>query len=165
MIRLFPLLAVASSCATPNAAVPSPAAEVRPVVAQDNLQGRWTITAVNGQPATQLWLELGAERIGPITTVGNAVYIGTPSPPTTAYLGCNWLRLNGWTRNGDKLILGIEGSRMTERGCGSPIDTAREKAAHAILRLPMTMELTPPDRLRLINEAGTLDLVRSQGMN
>jgi hypothetical protein len=35
--------------------------------------------------------------------------------------------------------------------------------AAAILRGPMTMEITPTDRLRLINEAGTLDLVRPQG--
>jgi hypothetical protein len=37
---------------------------------------------------------------------------------------------------------------------------ALEEQAYAVLTTPITMELTPPNRLRLINEKGTLDLVR-----
>jgi heat shock protein HslJ len=69
------------------------------------------------------------------------------------------LRLNGWTRNGDKLILGSDYSFKTERGC-DPETMALETQAYAILVKTMTMELTPPSHLRLINENGTLDLVR-----
>jgi hypothetical protein len=36
---------------------------------------------------------------------------------------------------------------------------ALDDEAYAILNQAMTMELTPPNRLRLINEKGTLDLV------
>jgi heat shock protein HslJ len=170
MNRLALLLPLAlAACARPEAALTPPAepvapAEVRPVVASDVLQGRWTVTAVNGKAASRLWLELGAE--GPTIVAQRAdggINIGGQQPPTVASLGCNTLRLNGWSRNGDKLVLGIEGSSKTEMGCDAATMTL-EQQAHAILRLPMTMELTPPARLRLINEAGTLDLVREQGM-
>lgn len=36
-------------------------AEMRPVVAKDDIQGRWTITSVNGRQSNGLWLELGGE--------------------------------------------------------------------------------------------------------
>ena len=51
-------------------------------------------------------------------------------------------------------------SFRTERGC----DAARmalDNEAYAILNETMTMEFTPPTRLRLINEKGTVDLVRN----
>jgi hypothetical protein len=134
------------------------------VTANDNLPGRWTIAVVNGKPTSRLWLEFGGE--GPVIATKRAdggFNIGGPQPPTRAHLGCNDLHLNGWTRNGDKLNLGIEWSRRTERGCASPADSAIEEQAYAILRKTMTMELAPPDRLRLINEHGTLDLVRGGG--
>jgi heat shock protein HslJ len=51
-------------------------------------------------------------------------------------------------------------SFRTERGC-DPATMALEDQVHAILSKTMTMELTPPRRLRLINEAGSLDLIRS----
>lgn len=126
---------------------------------KDNLQGRWAITEVSGQPANGLWLELGGEGPVTITQSERGTLIGAPQPATKAYLGCNNLHLNGWTRNGDKLSHGIEYSVITQRGCDDAT-MAIEKRAHAILSKTMTMELTPPDRLRLINEHGTLDLVR-----
>ena len=128
-------------------------------MAADNLQGRWIIAAVNGRQVSGLWIELGGEGAATITHKAGGVYVASPQPPTRAFLGCNEWRPSGWTRNGDKLSLGTEMSTRTERGC----DTAREaldEAAYAILRRTMTMELTPPARLRLINEFGTLDLVR-----
>lgn len=149
-----------SACAGTLAAVPPPAGEVRPIVVGDRLQGRWTITAVDGRPAKGPWLELGGEGLGTATDTGNGVLIGSPSPATRAYLGCNTLHLNGWARNGDKLTLGTDYAMKTERGCDLATMEVEEQV-HAILRKVVTMELTPPDHLRLINEVGTLDLQRA----
>lgn len=38
---------------------------------------------------------------------------------------------------------------------------ALDDAVYAILKETMTMEFTPPNRLRLINAIGTLEFVRS----
>ena len=130
------------------------------MVVSDDLHGRWSIVSVNGQAALGAWLEFGSE--GPPVVAQRAdvgFNVGIPGAPTTAFLGCNWLHLNGWTRNGDKLALGINGASRTERGCDERI-MEQEEQGYAILRLPMTMELTPPGRVRLVNEKGTVDLVR-----
>jgi len=152
------LTACASAASTPPAA--DQQKEVRAAVVSDDLRGRWSISAVNGHAASGAWLELGAE--GPPMVAqrpDGGFNIGVPGAPTTAYLGCNWLRLNGWTRNGDKLAVGINGAARTERVCDERI-MAQEEQGYAILRLPVTMELTPPGRLRLVNENGTVDLIR-----
>lgn len=161
MLRFAVLMPFAvGGCATaPIASAPS-LAEVRPVVAEDNLQGRWTITAVNGRQASGLWIELGGEGLGTVTKRGNAIFVASPQPRTRAYMGCNDWHPNGWTRNGDKLTFGINMSRRTERGCDAE-RMALDDESYAILHETMTMELTPPNRLRLINENGTLDLVRN----
>lgn len=154
----FGLAACASAGSIPPAAHPHE--DVRPPVVTDNLRGRWSILSVNGQAASGAWLELGAE--GPPVAAqrpDGSFNIGAPRATTTAFLGCNSLQLNGWTRNGDKLALGIDGSMRTERGCDERI-MAQEEQGYAILRLPVTMELTPPDRLRIVNENGTMDLIR-----
>ena len=150
-------LALAACASRPQAPPPDPA--VRPVVASDSLQGRWTIVAMNGHRSRNSWIEFGGEGLGTVTRRGDAVFVGSPQPPTRASLGCNDWRPNGWARNGDKLMFGVEMSSRTERGC-DPATTALEDQAYAILRLPMTMELSPPGHLRLLNENGTLDLVR-----
>lgn len=147
------------ACATAPIAATPQVAEVRPVVAEDNLQGRWTITAVNRRQVSGLWLELGGEGLGTVTKSGNAIFVASPQPLTRAHLGCNDWRPNGWTRNGDKLAFGREMSSRTERGCDAAT-MALDDEAYAILKEALTMELTPPNRLRLINEKGTLDLVR-----
>ncbi len=161
MLRFVLLMPFAlGACATAPITPATPVPEVRPVVAQDNLQGRWTLTAVNGRQVSGLWFELGGEGIGAITKVGNSIYVATPQPRTRAYLGCNYWYPNGWARNGDKLTFGIEMSRRTEIGC----DAARmalDDEVYAILRKTMTMEFLPRNRLRLINEKGTLDLSRN----
>jgi heat shock protein HslJ len=154
------LLAAFASAPAP---LPPPEAEVRPVVQSDELEGHWTIMTVNGRRVSWLFLELGYE--GPPIVIRGAasrVNIGRPGHATVANLGCNKLRLNGWTRNGDRLMLGVEGSTKSEMGCDAAT-MAVEEQAHGILRLPINMEFTPPARLRLINEAGTLELVRYQG--
>ena len=165
MIRLALLVPLAlAACASGPVSLPPPAAaaDVRPAVAEVSLQGRWTITAVNGRPESGLWLELGGEGLATITKKGSAIYVGSPQPPTRAYLGCNNWHPNGSARNGDKLTLGTEMSVRTERGC-DPVTMALADEAYAILRETMTMEFTPPGRLRLVNENGTLELLRNGG--
>ena len=93
------------SCATPPIALAPSAAEVRPVVARDNIQGRWIVSQINGRQVTGLWLELGGEGAASITKIGNAVFVASPQPETKAFLGCNDWHPSGWTRNGDKLTL------------------------------------------------------------
>ena len=160
MKRLALLAAlIPAACSTDNVPAPTTRAEVRPVVATDSLQGRWTFTAVNGKHGNGLWLELGGEGLTTVTKIGNSILVESPSTPTRAYLGCNDWHPGGWTRIGDKLTLGREMSRRTERGCDAAT-MALDDEAYAILNETMTMELTPPNRLRLINSIGTLDLVR-----
>jgi len=160
MIRLAMILPLAlAACSTGKVPLPPPQADARPIVAEDDLQGRWTITSVNGRQSNGLWLELGGEGLATITTTKTAVLVASPQPPTRAYLGCNDWYPSGWTRNGDKLTLGREMSHRTERGCDAAT-MALEDEAYAIVSKTMTMELTPPNRLRLVNESGTLELVR-----
>ena len=170
MIRLALLVPLAlSACVSSPVSVSRPveevrpvaAPEVRPVVAKDSLQGRWTITAVNGRQGNRLWLDLGDEGLGTVTRTERGLLVGSPQPRTQAYLGCNDWHPNGWTRNGDKLTLGTEMSVRTERGC-DPATMAVEEQAYAILSKTMTVEFALPSRLRLINENGTLDLVREK---
>jgi heat shock protein HslJ len=140
MNRLIYLLALAlAACASGPLPLPPPDADVRPVVARDVLDGQWAIAAVNGRPLSGLSLTLSGK---------SARY----------QLACN----SGFaavSRNGDKLFLA--NTVLTEMGC-EPARIQLDSDAIDILRFPMTMELTPPDRLRLINEAGTLDLVRQR---
>ena len=157
---MFLPLALAA-CSSGPVSLPPPAAEVRPAAAEVNLQGRWIVTAVNGRRVAGLWLDLGGEGVATITKTETAIFVGSPQPPTRAHLGCNDWYPSGWARNGDKLTLGAEMSRRTERGCDSAT-MALEDEAYAILHTTMTMEFTPPNRLRLINASGTLDLVRDE---
>ena len=160
MFRLVLLLPVTlAACAVAPLATPSPTAEVRPVVAADDLQGRWAITAINGRQVSGPWLELGREGLGTVTHTANGILVASPQRATRAFLGCNDWHPNGWARNGDKLTLGREMSRRTERGCDAAT-TALDDQAFAILNQTMTMELTPPGSLRLINQHGALDLAR-----
>ncbi len=130
------------ACASAPPALPSPDAGVRPVVARDNLDGEWKLVRLNDQPYD-----------GSLTFAG----------PSVRFRFCN-TGSGRLSRNGDKLIVGAP-FQMTEMACVDPLVPGRDREAEAlaVLRLPMTMELTPPDRLRLVNEAGSLDLVRTRG--
>lgn len=116
---------------------------------------------VSGRPVSGLWLELGAEGLAAITEQGGGIYVRSPQPPTRTFLGCNWWDPSGWTREGDTLALGREMSRRTERGCGAATE-ALDDEAYAILSKPMTYELVAPDRLRLANQSGTIELIRKE---
>lgn len=166
MVRLVLLLPLTVAACTVRAdTAPPSAAAARPEVLKvrptptPELRGRWIVTQVNGRPEAGLWLELGGEGVATITRSGSAIYVGSPQPPTEAFLGCNLWRPSGWTREGGKLILGREMSTRTERGCDEASE-ALDDEAYAILTKPMTMEFIPPNRLRLRNETGSLELVR-----
>lgn len=158
---LFLLLALAA-CSSRPVHVPPPAATagVLPALAEFSLQGRWTISSVNGRQVDGLWLELGGEGSGTVTRAQTGgLLVGSPLPRTRAHLGCNDWHPNGWTRDGGKLTLGTEMSHRTERGC-DPARMALDDEAYAILHKAMIMDFTPPNRLRLVNENGALNLVR-----
>lgn len=168
LLYFLPLLFILAGCTTSPVPVPPPTTMVqpvapatRPVVANDALNGRWSIVAVNGTTSPGLWLDLGGEGLGTVTRTANGIFVGSPQPRTEANLGCNTWHPNGWAGNGDKLTLGTEMSVRTERGC-DPATMALEERAYAILSRAMTMEFTPPTRLRLVNEHGTVDLVRER---
>ena len=161
MLRLTLMLAVALvSCSAVDAPPPITWSGVLPIFASDHLQGRWTISSVNGRPSSGLWLELGGAGFAKITTTKAAVFVRSPQPPTRAYLGCNDWFPSGWTSNGNKLTLGLEMSHRTERG----YDYAREaldSEAYATLSKTMTIEFTSSSRLRLTNDKGVLELFRN----
>lgn len=129
-----------AACATGPVPLPPPDADVRPVTVRDDLNGRWSIVTIGGTPVSGMSL----------------AFAGTT---LRAALACNG---GGGTisRNGDKLFL--DRLALTERAC-EPARMALDEQVAAILRLPVTMEFTPPGRLRLINEAGSLDLIRQGG--
>ena len=111
--------------------------EVSPLLATDRLDGRWRIARVDDRVL---------------------------SGPTLEFAGqsANWnLACNSGggilSRNGDKLA--IDQAMLTERGCGDGRE-AIDSSIIAILRQGMTVEITSPDGLRLINSEGTLDLQR-----
>lgn len=167
MVRLVLLLPLTVGACSARADIPPPPASAGRPVAEEpratftpDLRGRWTITEVNGRPKSGLWVDLGGEGLATITKRGSGVYVASPQPPTRTFLGCNSWDPSGWTREGNELVLGREMSRRTERGCDEATE-ALDDEAFAILTKPMTMEFTPPNRLRLINENGTLELVRT----
>ena len=111
--------------------------EVSPLLATDRIDGRWSIARINDRVL---------------------------SGPTLEFAGqsANWnLACNSGggilSRNGDKLA--IDQAMLTERGCGDGRE-AIDSSIIAILRQGITVEITSPDGLRLINNEGTLDLQR-----
>lgn len=129
--------ALLTACASGPPALLPPEMDVRPVTQKDVLDGRWTIAAVDGKAVTGLSMEFSG------TTL-------------SARLACNG-GSGTVSRNGDKLVL--DRLMMTERACAPAVQRIDDLAL-AVLRLPMTMELSPPSKLRLINESGSIDLVR-----
>ena len=109
----------------------------RPIVITDVVKGRWTFVALNSRPVSGPWLEFDR---------GSARY----------RLACNG-GVGIVVQTGDKLS--INPASLTEMGCDQARHQIDEEAV-AVLRGAMTMKFTPPDRLRLSNRSGTIDLVR-----
>ena len=126
-----------------TAAVVGCAAQVPPAVAAPNLVGEWRVTAVNGHPVA------GKAEIRP--------------PIFNIDFGCN--RGRGEAR--------VEGPRLvpsgpfgtTEMACVNADDTPSrvmqlEGEGFRIAVRPMQVAFYGPDRVRLSNEAGAIDLER-----
>lgn len=144
MIRLALLCPLAlAACQSGPPPLPPPDVEVRPVTADDRLDGRWAIVAVNGRAASQLFADF---------------HLSAAPPRIAVQLGCN-SGSGGAVRNGDKLFITDLGT--TEMAC-DPGRMQLDAEMLGILREPMTMELSPPNGLRLVNAGGTLDLVRQR---
>ncbi len=137
MTRTIILPLLLAACASGPVPLRPPEAEVRPVVAADRLDGQWSIVAVDGRATSGMSVDWQASRLG-------------------LTLACNSGSASA-SRNGDKLSVGDLG--MTEMAC-EPARMALDAQVSAILRAGVTMEYTPPARLRLGGGGGTLDLVR-----
>jgi hypothetical protein len=124
----------AAACAPPPAPPPVPA---------PSLIGEWRVVAVNGQPV------VGTARIVP--------------PILSINFGCNSGR-SGFRVEGSVLVpVGPMGT--TERGCVNADDSPstvmqREDEGIRIAFRPMQATFYGPNRVRLANEAGTIDLSR-----
>lgn len=109
-----------------------------------SLIGRWHVTAVNGRPVT-----------GSANITANRSIIN---------FGCNDL-LGAYRQDGERL-LAITPMATTERGCvigdtDEPTEaTQREDEGFRIATRNMQVTFYGPDRVRLSNEAGTIELVR-----
>ena len=137
MIRPPLLLAMlmAAGCATRP---PDP-----PAAPAYSLIGEWGVVAVNGRPS-----------------VGSA----TIRPPILSFsFGCNKSR--GGVRVEDDRLVVVAPVGITERGCvnadGSPSqEMEREEEGFRIAHRGGRIDFYGPDRARLTNEAGTIDLGR-----
>ena len=114
-----------------------------PPLAAASVEGKWQVVAVNGRPTP------GSITIEP--------------PLLRANFGCNDGR--GSARiEGNRLVI-VMAMAVTERGCmnldGGPADSMLHEAeGFRIASRAMQVTSYGPDRVRLSNAAGTIDLVR-----
>ena len=118
-------------------------AAVPPAASTPSLAGRWQVVAVNGQPA------MGAANFEP--------------PRYSISFGCNDGR-GGYRQDNDLLVI-VGPMGVTERGCVNADDSPsvvmqREEEGFRIATRPMRIAFTGPNRVRLTNQAGTIDLSR-----
>ena len=117
--------------------------ELIPAPPVPSVFGRWRVVAVNGRPVA------GAANIAPNNAIIN--------------FGCNDLRA-AYRQEGETLVPGMPVS-TTERGCvtatGEPTEAAKhEDEGFRIAARHMQIAFYGPNRVRLSNEAGTIDLER-----
>lgn len=101
----------------------------------------WTVTAINGRS----------------TPSGAGYVIRFANPGLSAKFGCNGISGN-WRQNGDHLS--ASDLLQTEMGCPEPA-ASFERQGSAILNSNMRIEQLDGTRLRLVSEAGTIDLKRA----
>ena len=136
MIRRAPLIAAV--------AVASCAQATKPLPVIPTLVGDWVVVSVNGKPSR------GAASITPQVYSFN--------------FGCNRGRGNARVE-GNRLVVVMPMS-VTEMGCvnpdGSPASSMlNEDAGFRIVSRHSTATFYGADRVRLANEAGTIDLIRN----
>lgn len=101
----------------------------------------WTVTAVNGRPTpggAEYFVQFADSRLG-------------------AKFGCNSIG-GPYRQNGDHLSVGS--LEQTLIGCPEPSATF-ERDGSAVLRSNMRVERIGGERMRLVSEAGTIDLKRA----
>lgn len=111
-------------------------------IAPNTLSGTsWLVVAVNGRPVPS----------------GGDYYIRFADKALTAKFGCNAMQ-GRYSSNGDHLA--VAGLTQTEMACGEPAMTF-EREAGVLLRSNVRMEKSGGERMRLVSEAGTIDLRRA----
>ena len=111
-------------------------------VAPDGLVGtNWIVAAINGRP----------------TPGGTGYFINFAESELSAKFGCNSIS-GPWRLNGDHLS--TSDLVQTEMGCPRPAETF-ERLGSAVLRSNMRIERTSGEQIRLVSEAGSIDLRRA----
>ena len=104
------------------------------------VETNWTVIEINDRP-----------------TPGTGYFITFAGSEIAAQFGCN--RISGrWRLNGDHLS--TSDLVQTEMGCPRPAETF-ERLGSAVLRSNMRIERTSGEQIRLVGEAGSIDLRRA----
>ena len=101
----------------------------------------WTVIAINGRA----------------TPGGAGYFLNFTLDTLSAKFGCNGMG-GGWRLNGDHLSTGDLSQTLI--GCPEPSATF-ERLGNAVLRSNMRLERTGGETMRLVSEAGSIDLKRS----
>ena len=111
-------------------------------IAPNTLAGTsWSVVSVNGRPVTG----------------GGDYYVRFSDKTLSAKFGCNAMG-GGYSVNGDHLSVG--NLEQTLMGCPEPAATF-EREASALLRSNVRVEKVSGERMRLVSEAGTIELRRA----
>ena len=111
-------------------------------IASDTLAGTsWSVVSLNGRPVP----------------AGDGYYVRFADKALTARFGCNAMQ-GRYSSNGDHLA--VAGLTQTEMACGEPA-MSFEREAGVLLCSNVRMEKTGGERMRLVSEAGTIDLKRA----
>ena len=111
-------------------------------IASDTLAGTsWSVVSLNGRP---------------VSGAGD-YYVRFADKALTARFGCNAMQ-GRYSSNGDHLA--VAGLTQTEMACGEPA-MSFEREAGVLLRSNVRIEKTGGERMRLVSEAGTIDLKRA----
>ncbi|MCY7281738.1 MAG: META domain-containing protein [Sphingomonas bacterium] len=114
----------------------------RGTVAPDQLAGTsWIVTAINGRA----------------TPANKGYFVNFTGSTISASFGCNTIG-GGFRVNGDHLS--ITELIQTELGCPEPAVTF-ERLGSAVLNSNMRVERSSGERMRLVSEAGSIDLRRA----
>jgi heat shock protein HslJ len=111
-------------------------------IAPNTLAGtNWSVVAVNGKAVTG----------------GGDYYVQFSDQTLSAKFGCNSMG-GAYRLNGDHLSVG--NLQQTLMGCPEPA-ASFEREASLLLRSNIRVEKTGGERMRLVSEAGTIDLKRA----
>ena len=103
-------------------------------------ESNWAVIAINDRP-----------------TPGAGYFVYFAGSEISAQFGCNRIS-GGWRLNGDHLS--TSNLMQTEMGCPEPAMTF-EQLGSAVLNSNMRVERTSGERMRLVSEAGSIELRRA----